>query len=182
MSDDLDLFTKDFLGLAEIDFWIKANWPKESVKIKEAVQFPSLLIKDVKVDFVIDSLSIEGERERHMFENGHSLLVDTISNITSNKFCTLVGRTEPKDYVDFYMIRKSFPKTEINEIYQKSRLKDAIFDDPPTAAFQLETGIAFIKENPQIMPSVLQPIDMPDFYEFYNNVSKWLYELSRNDI
>lgn len=182
LSDDLDLFTKDFLSLSEIDFWIKTTWPKENVKIKEATQFLSLLIKDVKVDFVIDTLSIEGKRKRHVFENGHSLMVDTIDNITSNKFCTLVSRTEPKDYVDFYMIQKSFPKAEINEIYQRSRLKDAIFDDPPTAAYQLETGIAFIKENPQIMPTMLQPIDMPDFYEFYKNVSKWLYELSRNDI
>lgn len=177
LSDDLDLFTKDFSSLAEIDFWIKTSWPKESVKIKEAAQFLSLLIKDVKIDFVIDTLSTEEERERQLFENGHCLMVDTISNITSNKFCTLVSRTEPKDYVDFYMILKSFPKTEINEIYQKSRLKDAIFDDPPTAAFQLETGIAFVKENPAIMPKMLQQIDMQDFYGFYKNVSNWLYGL-----
>ncbi|MBW1854744.1 MAG: nucleotidyl transferase AbiEii/AbiGii toxin family protein, partial [Deltaproteobacteria bacterium] len=57
LSDDLDLFAKDFSSLAEIDFWIKTNWPKESVKIKEAAQFLSLLIKDVKIDFVIDTLS-----------------------------------------------------------------------------------------------------------------------------
>ena len=80
------------------------------------------------------------------------------------------------------MIRKSFPNTEINEIYQKSRLKDAIFDDPPTAAFQLETGIAFIKENPEIMPKMLQKIDMPDFYGFYKHVSNWLYGLLGNDV
>jgi len=182
LSDDLDLFTKDFSSLADIDFWIKTNWPKESVKIKEAAQFLSLLIKDVKVDFVIDILSTDEERERYIFENGHYLLVDTISNIVSNKFCTVVSRTEPKDYIDFYMILKSFPTIGINDIYQKSRLKDAIFDDPPTAAFQLETGIAFIKENPAIMPEVLQQIDMPDFYEFYGKVSKWLYELLKNDL
>ena len=62
LSDDLDLFTKDFSSLAEIDFWIKTSWPKESVKIKEAAQFLSLLIKDVKIDFVIDTLSTEEER------------------------------------------------------------------------------------------------------------------------
>jgi len=182
LSDDLDLFTKDFSNLAEVAFWIKTNWPKESVTIKEAGQFLSLLIKDVKVDFVIDTLSSDEERERYMFENGHYLSIDTISNIVSNKFCTLVSRTEPKDYIDFYMILKSFPTIKLNDIYRKSRLKDAIFDDPPTAAFQLETGIAFIKENPVIIPKVLQQIDMPDFYEFYRKVSKWLYELLKNDL
>ena len=182
LSDDLDLFTKDFSNLAEIDFWIKTNWPKENVSIKEASHFLSLLIKNVKVDFVIDTLSIDEERERYMFENGRYLFVDTISNIVSNKFCTVVSRTEPKDYMDFYMILKSFPTIKLNDIYRKSRLKDAIFDDPPTAAFQLETGIAFIKENPVIIPKVLQQIEMPDFYEFYRKVSKWLYELLKNDL
>jgi len=182
LSDDLDLFTKDFSSLAEIGFWIKTHWPQESVKIKEAGQFLSLLIKDVKVDFVIDALTTDEERIRYVFENGHYLLVDTISNILSNKFCALVSRTEPKDYIDFYMILKSFPAIAIDDIYQNSRLKDAIFDDPPTAAFQLETGIAFIKENPAIMPKVHQKIDMPDFYDFYEKVSKWLYELLKNDL
>ena len=177
LSDDLDLFTKDFSNLAEIAFWIKTNWPKESVKIKEAGQFLSLLIKDVKVDFVIDTLSSDEERERYMFENGHYLSIDTISNIVSNKFCTLVSRTEPKDYIDFYMILKSFPTIKINDIYQESRLKDAIFDDPPTAAFQMETGVAFIKKNPAIMPKIFTQIDMQDFFEFYNKTAIWLYKL-----
>jgi hypothetical protein len=177
LSDDLDLFTKDFSNLAEVAFWIKTNWPKESVTIKEAGQFLSLLIKDVKVDFVIDTLSSDEERERYMFENGHYLSIDTISNIVSNKFCTLVSRTEPKDYIDFYMILKSFPTIKINDIYQESRLKDAIFDDPPTAAFQMETGVAFIKKNPAIMPKMFTQIDMPDFFEFYSKATMWLYKL-----
>jgi len=181
LSDDLDFFTKDFSNLSSIGFWIKTNWPKQNVKIKEAGQFLSVLIEEVKVDFVIDSLSTGEERESYKYENGHYLLVDTISNIVSNKFCTPVSRTEPKDYIDFYMILKSFPTIEINDVYQKSRLKDAIFDDPPTAAFQLETSIAFIKENPVIMPKMLLQIDMPDFYEFYGNVAKWLYDLLKND-
>jgi predicted nucleotidyltransferase component of viral defense system len=180
LSDDLDFFTKDFSNFAAIDFWIKTNWPKQNVKIKEAGQFLSLLIEDVKVDFVLDPLSIEEKRERYKYENGHYLSVDTLNNIVSNKLCTLVSRTEPKDYIDFYMILKSYPTIEINDVYQKSRLKDAIFDDPPTAAFQLETGITFLKENPVIMPRMLIQIDMPDFYEFYGNLSKWLYNLFKN--
>ena len=177
ISDDLDLFAKDFSDLFEIGFWIKTHWPHESVKIKEASQFLSFLIKDVKVDFVIDPLSTDEERIRYPFENGHYLFVDTINNIVSNKFCTVVSRTEPKDYIDLFMILKSFSAIEFNDIYQASRLKEAIFDDPPTAAFQLETGMAFIKENPALMPTVLQKIDMKSFYAFYEKLAGWLYEL-----
>ncbi len=177
LSDDLDLFSKDFTDLAEIAFWIKTRWPKESIKIKEAAQFLSFLINDARVDFVIDPLSSDEERTRHSFDTGHYLLVDTINNIVSNKLCAVVSRTEPKDYIDLFMMLQSFPTIEINDIYQASRLKDAIFDDPPTAAFQLETGIAFIKENPAIMPRVLQNIDMKSFYAFYEKLAGWLYAL-----
>ena len=114
---------------------------------------------------------------RYTFENGHHLSIDTIDNIVSNKFCAIASRTEPKDYVDFYMILKSFPALEISDIYQQSRLKDAIFDDPPTVAFQIENGIDFVKENLQILPKTFIQLDLEDFFGFYKNVVAWLYRL-----
>jgi predicted nucleotidyltransferase component of viral defense system len=182
LSNDLDFFTLDALDLGEIDFWIKTRWPKENVKIKEGPQFLSLLIKEVKVDFVIDPLSINEEREKFTFENGHRLSIDTIDSIVSNKFCTIVSRIEPKDFIDFYMILKIFSNLKIETIYQQSRLKDAIFDDPPSAAFQVESGIAFLKENLSIMPRILGNFDLEEFFDFYQNVAKWLYDLVKKDI
>ena len=179
LSNDLDLFTRSALDLGEIDFWIKTQWLKESAKIKEGPQFLSLLIQEVKIDFVVDPLSTDEGREKFMFENGHYLLVDTLANIASNKFCAIVSRTEPKDFIDFYMILKAFPDFAITDIYQKSCLKDAIFDDPPTAAFQLEAGIAFIKETPFLMPPMLKEVDFQDFVDFYINMAKWIYGLFR---
>jgi hypothetical protein len=84
---------------------------------------------------------------------------------------------EEPDYIDLFMILKSFSNIEISDVYRMSRLKDAIFDDPPTVAYQLETGIAFIKENPALIPTVLQKIDMKDLYEFYEKLAGWLYAL-----
>jgi len=160
LSDDLDFFTLRPLDLGEIDFWIRTQWPKAAVKIKEGPQFLSLLIREVRVDFVVDPLSI-----------------DTIKNMLSNKLCAVVSRTEPKDFIDFYMILKAFPNVEIEEMYELSRMKDAIFDDPPTVAYQLEAGIAFIRENPSLVPKMLKQIDWEDFFEFYKNVAKWIYDL-----
>jgi len=160
LSDDLDFFTLRPLDLGEIDFWIRTQWPKAAVKIKEGPQFLSLLIREVRVDFIVDPLSI-----------------DTIKNMLSNKLCAVVSRTEPKDFIDFYMLLKAFPNVEIEEMYELSRMKDAIFDDPPTVAYQLETGIAFIRENPSLVPKMLKQIDWEDFFEFYKNVAKWIYDL-----
>ena len=52
LSDDLDFFTLRPLDLGEIDFWIRTQWPKAAVKIKEGPQFLSLLIREVRVDFI----------------------------------------------------------------------------------------------------------------------------------
>jgi predicted nucleotidyltransferase component of viral defense system len=177
VSEDLDLFATDPLDLSEIDFWIKSQWPGQSVKIKEGPFFLSLLIREVKVDLVIDPLSVKEERLKMVFENGSSLWVDTLSNIVTNKFCAIISRIEPKDFIDFYLILRNSPDFEINDFYQKSRLKDAIFDDPPTAAYQIENGIAFIKENPSLWPQTYIPVDRQEFFEFYKKIAMWIYGL-----
>lgn len=66
----------------------------------------------------------------------------------------LGSRMEPKDYVDFYFLLKNYPDFTIDEPYEEARRKDAIFSDPPTAAFQLEEGLSLVTENPSIMPAL----------------------------
>ncbi|MEW6184774.1 MAG: nucleotidyl transferase AbiEii/AbiGii toxin family protein [Thermodesulfobacteriota bacterium] len=177
VSEDLDLFSIDPLDLSEIDFWIKTQWVGQSVKIKESPTFLSFLIQEVKVDLVIDPLSAREEREILSFGNGSFLRVDTLNSIVTNKFCTIAGRLEPKDFIDFYFILKRFPELDIMDLYQQSRKKDGIFDDPPSVAYQIENGVAFIKENPSLWPQTHIPVDQQDFFEFYEKVSRWIYGL-----
>jgi predicted nucleotidyltransferase component of viral defense system len=177
VSEDLDLFSIDPMDLSEIDFWIKTQWAGQSVKIKESPSFLSFLIREVKIDLVIDPLSVKEERQIINFENSSFLQVDTINNIVTNKFCTIASRLEPKDFIDFYFILKRFPKLDIKDLYQKSRKKDGIFDDPPSVAYQIENGAAFIKENPSLWPQTYRPIDQKDFFEFFEKIAKWVYEL-----
>lgn len=176
LSNDLDFFTLNSLDLAEIDFWIKRMWPQNSTKIKGSPNFLSYLIKEVKVDFVIDPLSNREDRKKILLENEHHLSVDTINNIVSNKFCAIVSRMEPKDFIDFYFIQHLFPERDMEEVYSRARTKDAIFDDPPTAAFQIEEGLAFLRENQAIFPQILRDFNMHDFFEFYNKITDWLYQ------
>jgi hypothetical protein len=175
VSNDLDLFSRTSQNLADLHFWIKGIWPRESVVIKQSSNFLSCLIRETKVDLVIDPLSIEEERPSVGFENAHRLHVDTIQSIVSNKLCACVSRTEPKDFVDLYVILKKFPEMRIETVYAGAQAKDAIFDDPPTAAFQLEEGLAFIQEQPEILPPLQFAFDYGDFLAFYENLTMWIY-------
>ena len=175
VSNDLDLFSRTPQNLADLHFWIKRIWPQESVVIKQSPNFLSCLIRETKVDLVIDSLSIEEERPSVGFENGHRLHIDTMQSIVSNKLCACVSRTEPKDYVDLYVILKKLPEIRFETVYSGAQAKDAIFDDPPTAAFQLEEGLALIKEKPEIIPPLQTDFDYGDFLAFYENLTMWIY-------
>ena len=72
-SNDHDLFSLQQVNLAELDFWIKSVWPGENVVIKQSPNFLSCLIRETKIDLVIDSLSSDEERPSVVFENGHHL-------------------------------------------------------------------------------------------------------------
>ena len=106
-------------------------------------------------------------------------MIDVIDNIVSNKLNTLVSRTEPKDYIDFYCIMKMYPQYSNQNVYQAAKKKDAIFEDPATAAYQIEDGFGFLKENPQLMPSLNFDLDKSDFESFYKNFIHWIYKLQK---
>lgn len=109
LSNDIDLFSPKETDLSEIYFWMRRMWNNECGKINEGPFFLSALVKDVKVDFVIDAVSSKEKRPAILFENNRSLQVDTIDSIVSNKLCALVSRTEPKDFVDLngYITRQN---------------------------------------------------------------------------
>lgn len=178
-SNDLDLFSLQHVNISEIGFWIKAMWPGEIVTLRESPQLLSCLIRETKIDMVIVPLSVDEQRPSVIFENGHQVRIDTIRNIVSNKLCACVSRTEPKDYVDLYAIYKKMPEIEFETVYAMAKKKDAIFDDPPTAAFQLEEGMAFIKETPEMIPPLMTAFDYDDFLAFYEHLTMWIYERLR---
>lgn len=178
-SNDLDLFSLQEVNISEIGFWIKGMWPGEIVTLRESPHFLSCLIRETKIDLVIDPLSIDEQRPSVTFENGHKIQIDTIRNIISNKLCTCVSRTEPKDYVDLYALFKEMPEIKFETVYAEAKKKDAIFDDPPTAAFQLEEGIAFIKETPEMIPPLRTAFDYDDFLAFYEKLAMWIYDRLR---
>lgn len=174
-SNDLDFFTLKPTDLGEIDFILKTKWKNSFTKIKESSNFLSVLIQDVKVDFVIDPLSFEEEREKYFLTSNDFLLVDTAHNIVTNKFCTIASRMEPKDFIDFYFINRKLKISSLEKLYEEARKKDAIFDDPPTVAYQIEQGVSFIQRNPNLFPDLLIDFSADDFYRFYRESIDWIY-------
>jgi len=185
VSDDLDLFSKEKADLADIDFWISKTWPGETVPIRRSRGFLSILIQDVKVDIVYDQLAAPGNRKRADLGEGRSIAVDTIDNIASNKLTTLVSRTEPKDFIDFYFIRRRFPRLEMSEIYCGARAKDVQFDDPASAAYQIELAVKDLRRiirggsEVKMVPPLLVSVDWADFWRVFTNLAEWIYDQGR---
>ncbi len=174
-SNDLDFFTLTPVDLSEIDFLLKTHWKNLYTKIKESPNFLSVLLQNVKVDFVIDPLSFEEERSKYFFDESTFLLIDSVRNIVANKFCTIASRVEPKDFIDFYFIVKKLKIESLAELYDDARKKDAIFDDPPTVAYQIEQGVHFIQKNPSLFPELVTDFGIEEFYQFYREVIGWIY-------
>ena len=174
-SNDLDLCTEAEVNLSELGFWIRKTWPGEASFIKEDRHFLSFIIRETKVDFVFDFQPSKKKRIVYTFENGRRLTVDTISEIGSNKLCTCVSRTEPKDYIDFYFVMNNFKELRLEDIYIMAQSKDAVFDDPPTAAYQIEEGIKFLRKNPLLLPKLKVVFDLDDFIRFFRQLTKWIY-------
>lgn len=177
LSNDLDLFTRRETSLEPITEFVKRTWAKDAVKIKESRMFASFSIHGTKVDFVIDPLSFDEVRERITIEPGAHLTVDTLRNIRSNKLTAIVSRTEPKDYIDFFMLAGNENPSQWEEIYNDAKRKDALFDDPPTVAYQIEEAFRTLQENTIPFPRVLTKFDRAKFDEFYTDFIYWIYDM-----
>jgi hypothetical protein len=68
----------------------------------------------------------------------------------------------------------------LTSVYEDARKKDAIFDDPPTVAYQIEQGIQFLQRNPDIFPQLLTQFDFEDFNNFYRHLVNWIYRKMDN--
>ncbi|MEO0224335.1 MAG: nucleotidyl transferase AbiEii/AbiGii toxin family protein [candidate division WOR-3 bacterium] len=174
ISEDLDFFTISDVNLNDLSFWIKFKF-SYNVSIKSISEFYlSYEILGIKVDFVIDRLSIDCERKVFKFENDRTLKVDCLENIASNKLCAIVSRFEIRDLIDFYFIFKNF-NFNFDEIYELSRRKEKLFDDPPSVAFEIEERIEILEKLNFIPLNMIKPIEINEVIEFFKNLALKIY-------
>ena len=174
-SIDLDFFTIKKMPLDEIYFWIIRSWPNESQRINQNEYILQLLVKDIKVDIVHDPLAFDESREKYFFDGNKSVTIDSIRNIAAGKFTTLVSRREVKDFVDFFFLHKKTESMDFEIVYQDAQKKEAMFDDSPTVAYQLENNFSFIKQNPYAFPEMRTDFNHNEFYSFYEMLINKIY-------
>jgi len=127
-SDDLDFFTnssnrfgyavKNIVSELLKNFVVEYELEsKDFIRIK----IDSLL----QVDFVNDR--VPRYKEPNILKNGYQ--IDTIENILSNKITAVIGRDNPKDIFDIYLISK-FYTIDWSEILKSAQDKSVFsFDD-----------------------------------------------------
>lgn len=173
-SEDLDFFSCEPVDLAQIQFSIRTMWQADQILVRSTSQFLSMLVQNVKVDIVVDPLSERGDRERVQVDSSQ-VMMDSLRNIGTNKLCTLVSRTEPKDFIDFFFLLRSVPELSFASLFDDARKREALLDDAPTAAYQLETGLRMLLDHNALIPQLSQPIDFQELSLFYESLARELY-------
>ncbi len=89
--------------------------------------------------------------------------VDSLENIGSNKICTIFGRLEIKDYIDFYTI---ITKTDLtfDQLFALAKKKDLGLNE-----FTLASTIADI-EQIELWPKLRIDLDKPAMFTYYKNL------------
>jgi hypothetical protein len=125
VSIDLDLFTLDDLALREADVLIPqlaADLGCRLGSVRRTEHFREIFIEPaigdpLKIDLVRDFGPQYGEHARF-----DQIIVDSIENIGANKLTAILGRTEPKDFVDLcFILRAGY---SFDDLLAKAQTKD----------------------------------------------------------
>jgi hypothetical protein len=125
LSVDLDLFTLDDLALPESDALVDQLATRLGCQIgrsRRTEHFRQFLLESeaegpLQVDLVRDFGPQYGQRRTI-----GGIVVDSIENIGANKLTAILGRTEPKDFVDLYFILQA--GYDFEDLLVKAQTKD----------------------------------------------------------
>ena len=125
VSVDLDLFTLDDLALREADILLPqlaASINCHLGAMRRTEHYREVFLEPetgdpLKIDMVRDFGPQYGEHVRL-----GAVIVDSIENIGANKLTAILGRTEPKDFVDLYFILRA--GYSFDDLLAKAQTKD----------------------------------------------------------
>ena len=124
-SVDLDLFTLDDLALREADILLPQLAASLNCRLgamRRTEHYREVFLEPesgdpLKIDMVRDFGPQYGEHIRL-----GQVIVDSIENIGANKLTAILGRTEPKDFVDLYFILRA--GYSFDDLLAKAQTKD----------------------------------------------------------
>ena len=183
-SEDLDFFSTQFRDLGIIDLSLKRIFKKDISLVQSSSDFFSYLIRGTKVDIVFDPLSSVERRPHVVLETGRQILIDTLDNIASNKLSAVVRRSEAKDLIDLYFIGhfvwKEPKENSFLACYELARKKEALFDDPAMAAFQMEELFnQVLREKEGALPPMKKKIDWGLFEKDIRSYIAMVYHMEK---
>ena len=169
-SDDLDFFINNSNIFGFTLKKIKALMAKDfKVDIEiETKDFCRLKIDDyLQVDFIHDRTAYY--KDPVILENGYR--IDNVENILSNKLTAIIGRDDPKDIFDIYLIAK-FYSFDWSEIIQSAKIK---------SAFNLDDLIARLKSFPKKLLDRINLVDDAFLDNFPTEFTALIEEISEGN-
>lgn len=177
LSLDLDLFTLDDFALAEGARLIpliaqELGW--EIPLARHTEYFHRFLFRDeegqtLQVDLVRDFGPQFGQRQQFQ-----GILVDSLENIAANKLTAILGRSEPKDFVDLYFILKA--GLNFDAIMEMARQKDA-----GLAPFYLAGALLQVRHI-SMFPETQPPVEREDLVRFFLEIADHLIDQSKPEV
>jgi predicted nucleotidyltransferase component of viral defense system len=169
-SDDLDFFVNNSsvfgFTLKKIKALLAEDF-KVDIEI-EAKDFCRLKIDDyLQVDFIHDRAAYY--KDPVILENGYR--IDNVENILSNKLTAIIGRDDPKDIFDIYLIAK-FYSFDWSEIIQSAKIK---------SAFNLDDLIARLKSFPKKLLDRINLVDDAFLDNFPTEFTALIEEISEGN-
>jgi predicted nucleotidyltransferase component of viral defense system len=160
-SEDLDFFSHG-VELQSIPTLMKTLEKALNRSVKATQSSPSfrryLVDGKLQIDFVGDVDFRIGSPELV-----DQFMIDSLQNIAVNKVCCILGRTDPKDFVDLYFLINE-KKFDIFELLNLAKKKDGGMDE------FVWTQLIAEADNIQALPRMIKKLDVKRMKSFFNNL------------
>lgn len=167
-SDDLDFFThSENFNTIKLDRVIKDLCHHQGYKI-ESVRRETLFYEcflsakekgpALKIDFVKDISIHFGKKQKWQ-----EVWIDSLQNIASNKITAIFGRTEVKDFVDFYFLFKQ--NLSLESLFKEAQQKDGGLHEFYFAK-QLRNIQAF-----EFLPRMIKPVSLEQLKAYFLEIA-----------
>jgi len=173
-SVDLDIFTLDDLALTEAVRLLPALVEELGWEIRQArhtEHFHRFLLGGLEGDLLQADLVRDFGPQFGEHRRVGPVIVDSLENIAANKLTAILGRTEPKDFVDLYFILRSGLSFE--RLLEMGRQKDT-----GMAPFYLAGALLQVRRLPPLPPTT-PPVDQDALETFFVNLANRLLDQSR---
>ena len=168
-SDDLDFFTHQS---GRFSFAVKNIKQALDKKFKIFTEVDSKDFIRFKVDNLlqVDFINDISKRHKDVVVTEENYIIDNVENILSNKITAIMGRDNPKDIFDIYLIHKYYTFSWM-EILESAHEK---------AQFNQDELIIKLKSFPSHLLKSLNIIDLSILGEFDNEFPLVIQEISQH--